>query len=47
MADVLTYIRAGWANRSSQISVGEVKKVRKDTANRGAGQMYTQQDFEK
>ena len=46
MADVLTYIRAGWTNRSSQIPVGHVKKVRKDTANRGAGQMYTQQDFE-
>ena len=47
MADVLTYIRAGWTNRASQISVGHVKKVRKDTANRSAGQMYTQQDFEK
>jgi len=47
MADVLTYIRAGWKNRASAISVQEVKKVRKDTANRGAGQMYTQQDFDK
>ena len=47
MADVLTYIRAGWTNRSSQISTDHVKKVRKATANRGAGQMYTQQDFEK
>ncbi|MBL6921113.1 MAG: c-type cytochrome [Akkermansiaceae bacterium] len=47
MADVLTYIRAGWSNRASQISVDHVKKVRNDTANRSAGQMYTQQDFDK
>ncbi|MDG2322442.1 MAG: hypothetical protein P8M08_02880, partial [Akkermansiaceae bacterium] len=47
MADVLTYIRAGWSNRASQIPVDYVTKIRNDTADRGAGQMYTQQDFDK
>jgi hypothetical protein len=47
MADVLTYIRAGWSNRASQIPVDYVTKIRNDTANRGAGQMYSQQDFDK
>jgi mono/diheme cytochrome c family protein len=47
MADVLTYIRAGWSNRASEIPVDHVKKIRNNTANHGAGQMYTQKDFDK
>ncbi|MCH1510733.1 MAG: hypothetical protein L7T84_16120 [Akkermansiaceae bacterium] len=46
MADVLTYIRAGWSNRPP-IPTDYVTKIRNDTANRGAGQMHTQQDFDK
>ena len=47
MADVLTYIRAGWSNRAPQIPVDYVTKIPNDTANRGAGQMDIQQDFDK
>jgi mono/diheme cytochrome c family protein len=34
MADVLTYIRSSWSNKSSPVTVDEVKKVRADIGSR-------------
>mgnify|MGYP006083031065 FL=1 len=45
IADLATFIRANWTNRSPQVTKAVVVKVRKDTSNRSSGQMYTQQDF--
>ncbi len=45
IADIATFIRANWTNRAPRVTADTVAKIRKATANRSSGQMYTQQDF--
>jgi mono/diheme cytochrome c family protein/glucose/arabinose dehydrogenase len=47
IADLATYIRANWSNRSTQVEEKTVKEIRNATKDRSAGQMYTQEDFKK
>lgn len=47
IADLATYIRANWSNRSPQVTDKTVTKIREATKDRPSGQMYTQQDFKK
>lgn len=47
IADIATYIRANWSNRSPQVTEKTVKEIREATKDRPSGQMYTQQDFTK
>ena len=45
IADISTFIRANWNNRAAQVTEATVTRVRKETSNRSAGQMYSQKDF--
>ncbi|MDB4457716.1 c-type cytochrome, partial [Akkermansiaceae bacterium] len=45
IADISTFIRANWTNRAAQVTEATVTRVRKETSNRSAGQMYSQKDF--
>lgn len=47
IADLATYIRASWSNRSSQIEEKTVKEIRDLTKDRSAGQMYTEAELKK
>jgi mono/diheme cytochrome c family protein len=47
IADLATYIRANWSNRSTQVEEKTVKEIRNATKDRSAGQMYTQEEFKK
>ena len=45
IADVSTFIRANWTNRAQKVTEATVAKIRKETSDRSAGQMYSQKDF--
>ncbi|MFN5869908.1 MAG: c-type cytochrome, partial [Akkermansiaceae bacterium] len=45
IADLATYIRANWNNRSPQVEEKTVKEIRNATKDRSAGQMYTQEEL--
>jgi mono/diheme cytochrome c family protein len=47
IADLATYIRANWSNRSPQVNETTVKEIRNATKDRSPGQMYTQEEFKK
>jgi putative membrane-bound dehydrogenase-like protein len=47
IADIATYIRANWSNRSPQVAAKTVSGIREATKERSPGQMYTQEDFKK
>ncbi|MFN4872710.1 MAG: hypothetical protein ACK40T_06845, partial [Akkermansiaceae bacterium] len=47
IADLATYIRANWNNRSPQVEEKTVKEIRNATKDRSAGQMYTQEELKK
>ncbi len=47
IADVATYIRANWSNRSPQVNETTVKEIRNATKERSPGQMYTQGELKK
>jgi mono/diheme cytochrome c family protein len=47
IADLATYIRANWSNRSTQVEEKTVKEIRNATKDRSAGQMYTQEELKK
>lgn len=47
IADLATYIRANWSNRSSQVEEKTVKEIRNNTKDRSPGQMYTQGELKK
>ncbi|MEM7385652.1 MAG: cytochrome c, partial [Verrucomicrobiota bacterium] len=40
IADVLTYVRNAWGNKGSAVSTEDVKKIRKETTDRGPGMWY-------
>lgn len=46
LTDIATYLRSGWSNRSTQVTLDSVKKIRKATQER-KGQMYSESDFKK
>ncbi|MEN8771936.1 MAG: c-type cytochrome [Akkermansiaceae bacterium] len=45
IADISTFIRSNWTNRAPRVTAATVTKIRKETSNRSAGQMYSQKDF--
>jgi len=45
LADLATFIRASWTNRSTQVKPSTVTGIRKATSGRASGEMYTQEDF--
>lgn len=45
IADLATYVRANWSNRATRVEESQVAKIRESTSDRGAGEMYTQEDF--
>ncbi len=47
IADLATYIRANWSNRSPQVEEKTVKEIRNATKDRSPGQMYTQEELKK
>lgn len=46
LSDIATYLRSGWSNRTAQVTLDSVKKIRIATQDR-KGQMYGESDFEK
>ena len=45
IADIATFLRANWTNRSPQVTKATVTKTRDATKDRSSGQMYKQADF--
>ncbi|MDB4620288.1 cytochrome c, partial [Akkermansiaceae bacterium] len=44
LADLMTFLRSGWSNRSPLVTKDQVVKIREATKERN-GQMYSQEDF--
>lgn len=45
IADLATYIRGNWSNRSARVTGETVTAIRKATGDRAPGEMYSQEDF--